>query len=296
MLLTRLASITVLLAITQASLPVFGQTADYPGATRQTAQHATTTESGGGSTDKADCNGAPCDETQPRVIVTLPAPTPESWPWHDRALWGAYLVLALVGYAGVMLATSTLKKIERQTLLAENAASAALQSAQAALLHSQAIIDSERPWLLITVEPSLHIENSFNVMATNRGRTPATIIATLEQVKIAIDEARLPAIPEYRKQDSSTPIMPIVLLPGESTPIMPFRRDDLKGVCESEEMLKKVESWQQKVFLYGKVTYKDLIAPAENQLHETTWCCWYIHGRQKSGLVKAGPTSYNVHT
>jgi hypothetical protein len=195
-----------------------------------------------------------------------------------------------------MLAVSTLRKIERQTALAESAASAALESARAALLHAQAIIDSERPWLLITVEPSLHIENSFNVMATNRGRTPATIVATSEQVKIAIDERRLPTVPEYRKQDADAPIMPIVLLPGESTPIMPFRRDDLKGVCESEEMLKKVENWEQKVFLYGKVIYRDLIAPIENQLHETTWCCWYIHGRQKSGLVKAGPPSYNVHT
>lgn len=290
MWLTRLASITMLLAITQVGLPAFGQSTEFPSDNRQTAQHST---SGASSTD---ATGSSSDEAQPRVIVTLPAPPPESWPWHDRALWGAYIVLALVGYAGVMLAVSTLRKIERQTALAESAASAALESARAALLHAQAIIDSERPWLLITVEPSLHIENSFNVMATNRGRTPATIVATSEQVKIAIDERRLPTVPEYRKQDADAPIMPIVLLPGESTPIMPFRRDDLKGVCESEEMLKKVENWEQKVFLYGKVIYRDLIAPIENQLHETTWCCWYIHGRQKSGLVKAGPPSYNVHT
>jgi hypothetical protein len=39
-----------------------------------------------------------------------------------------------------------------------------------------------------------------------------------------------------------------------------------------------------------------LIAPADSQEHETNWCCWYIHGRQTSGLVIAGPPEYNSHT
>jgi hypothetical protein len=42
--------------------------------------------------------------------------------------------------------------------------------------------------------------------------------------------------------------------------------------------------------------YKDLTAPTDSQAHETNWCCWYIHGRQNSGLVIAGLPEYITHT
>jgi hypothetical protein len=42
--------------------------------------------------------------------------------------------------------------------------------------------------------------------------------------------------------------------------------------------------------------YRDLVSPQGSNEHETNWCCWYIHGRQKSGMVIAGPPSYNSHT
>jgi hypothetical protein len=63
---------------------------------------------------------------------------------HDRIAWAANLVLVLVGYVGIMLAISTLKKIERQTKYAEAAAEAAAECARAALLQAQAIIHSRK--------------------------------------------------------------------------------------------------------------------------------------------------------
>ena len=233
---------------------------------------------------------------QPRMIVTLPAPAPVTWPWHDRILWAAYLVLVILGYVAIMLALSTLKKIERQTAAAKDASSAAKDSARATLLIAQSMIDSARPWIAITVEPSRVGENNFNVLATNRGRSPATITETLENIQVAIDEAHLTSIPEYRNEKQAEPPAPVILLPGESVAIKAFGRDDLKGVCKSEETFRRVQSWEEKVFLCGKVIYRDLISPPDNQFHETTWCCWYIHGRQKSGLVMAGPPSYNLHS
>ena len=221
---------------------------------------------------------------------------PATWPLRDRIAWAANLVLALVGYAGIMLAISTLRKIKRQTKFAEAAAEAAAECARAALLHAQAIIHSERSWILITVEPSRIKENSFIVMATNRGRTPARIIEAMDQSQITIDEKCLSGIPEYKNEDRSAAFTPIILLPGESTAIKPFCRDDVKGLCVSEEGFKRIETWEEKVFLYGKVIYRDLIAPADSQAHESNWCYWYIHGRQKSGLVIAGPPEYNLHT
>jgi hypothetical protein len=217
---------------------------------------------------------------------------------QDRIAWGANVLLAILGYAGIMLALSTLKKIERQTRYGEVAAAAAADSAQAALLHAQAILNAERPWILITVMPSRTTENGFVVTATNRGRSPARILSTVEETRIAVGEAQLPAVPEYRVEEPEPDAQPLsmILLPGEFTGIKSFSRDDVKEVCQTEEGLQRIENWEQRIFLYGKVVYSDLMEPAGVPTHQTAWCCRYIHGRQKSGLVMAGPPEYSVHS
>ncbi len=306
---------TLLLIISQATVPCLGQAANpsrnnpsrdnrasgnRAGATQPTAQPSTTSatapQATSGLAGTAESNGEPSEESQPRMIVTLPPPAPVTWHLHDKILWAAYVVLAILGYVGIMMALSTLRKIDRQTAAATDASSAAQDVARATLLIAQSMIDSARPWIAITVEPSRIGENSFNVMATNRGRSPATITQTLGHVQVAIDESRLTGIPEYRPDKQAEPPAPVILLPGESVAIKRFGRDDLKELCKTEETLKRVQSWEEKLFLCGKVIYRDLIAPPDDQFHETTWCCWYIHGRQKSGLVMAGPPSYNLHT
>ena len=306
MVIRGFAVCTLLLAISQATLPGFAQAANSSTDHRASAHQISTTKPAAqppaatapqaSQAGSGECNGGPCEEQQPRVIVTLPAPPPVTWPWHDRILWAAYLVLVILGYVAIMVALSTLKRIDGQTAAAKDASSAAKDSARSALLIAQSLIDSQRPWIAITVEPSRIGENIFNVLATNRGRSPATIVESLENVQVAIDEAHLTGIPEYRREKQAELPAPIILVPGESVAIKTFGRDDLKAACKSDETFRRVQNWEEKLFLGGKVIYKDLIAPPENQLHETTWCCWYIHGRQKSGLVMAGPPNYNLHT
>jgi hypothetical protein len=297
-----LAVCVLLLAISPATVPGYGQATKATGAkaasaTKPNAQPSTQTTAAPPATPaSAECNGGPCEEQQPRMIVTLPAPPPATWPLHDRILWAAYLVLALLGYVGIMLALSTLKKIDRQAAALNDATAAAQDSARAALLIAQSIVDSERPWIAVDVEPSRASENSFNVFATNRGRSPAAITQTQEHIRVAIDESHLTGVPEYRDPKQDAPPVPVMLLPGKSVVIKTFGRDDLKGVCNSEETFRRVQNWEEKLFICGKVIYRDLIAPPDNQFHETTWCCWYIHGRQKSGMVMTGPPSYNLHT
>jgi hypothetical protein len=218
------------------------------------------------------------------------------WRLHDRIAWAANLAVVIAGFIGIIIALSTLKKIERLTRAAGLAAEAAALRAEASLLTVQAFSDAERPWLLISVEPSPSIANSFTVIATNRGRTPAQIVSTAKQIRIASDETRLPRIPEYSNEEKDFQLGPIILLPGESTAIKPFGREDLKGVCQSDEALRRIEDWEEKLYLFGKIVYKDLIERPDKQIHETAWCCWYIHGRQSSGLVIAGPPKYNQHT
>lgn len=259
---------------------------------------------------RPDSNGLPTEEQMPHFTVTLPSPVPAPWSLHDKILWGAYIVLAFLGYAGIMLAVSTLKKIERSTVALEdsvaavqatanaatNAATAALDAAQAALLNAQAIVNAERPWVLVTAEPTRGVDNSFDIVAANRGRSPATVTSSMDQVLFAADEAHLPSVPEFRQVESKSRFVPIILLPGESATLKTFSREDARGFCESDEKFARVENWEERLFLLGKVKYNDLIAPEGKEAHETNWCCWYIHGRQKSALVPAGPAEYNAHT
>jgi type II secretory pathway pseudopilin PulG len=298
--LKGLAITAVLLTLMHAPTAADAQANIRAGANRQTPPVSTPSTTAppvaSSPTPNFDSGSGASSEPVPHITVANPPPTPLAWALHDKITWAATVVLAILGYVGILLALSLLKKIDRQTGYAETAAEAAAASAQAALLNAQALIHSERPWVLMTVEPSRSVENSFTVMATNRGRTPARIIATTNGSKIAIDEKHLPSTPEYKEQKTDAPLTPIILLPGESTPIEPFCRDDVRGLCDSEERYRRIETWEERVFLYGKVTYRDLIAPADSQLHETNWCCWYIHGRQNSGLVIAGPPEYNSHT
>jgi hypothetical protein len=292
-----LAIFAVLLALTQAPAANTAQSGGQGGVNRQTpplsALPAGETANPAAKTEGE--GGIPIIQPS-HISVANPAPAPPAWNVHEKITWAANLVLVILGYAGILMALSLLKKIDRQTEYAEIAAEAAAASSQAALMNAQAILNAERSWILISVEPSPSAENRFAVMATNRGRTPAKIIDRVERIRLAIDEEHLASTPEYMDEKRVGPYTPIILLPGESTAIKPFCREDARGLCDSEERFRRIETWEEKIFLYGKVIYKDLTAPVDSEAHETNWCCWYIHGRQNSGLVISGPPEYNTHT
>ena len=239
---------------------------------------------------------APSPGQPQQIIVSSPPPPPEAWSWHDRIAWGAGILLAVLGYVGIMMGLRTLKHIDHNLELSAANAHAAAESAHAALTLAQAIANSERPWIVVTVEPFLTMENSFKVMASNRGRSPARIISTLDQVRITIDEKSLPKTPELEQPKPGEEPEPIVLLPGEATGIWALNRDDLPSLCKTPDVIKKVERWQETLFLYGRIQYMELDAASEEPPHDTFWCCRYIHGEKSSALVMAGPPEYNKHT
>lgn len=233
----------------------------------------------------------------PRITVVDPPRQAPPWDWKDRIAWGANIVLVLLGYAGIMMALSLLRKIERQSKYFEEAVAQAKTAADAALLHAEALVRAERPWVMITVERSPTVENGSVVVATNRGKSPAKLIATTDRIMSAADEQHLPAKPEYGEVQASPLAEPIILLPGECAEIRIFGDEDVERYCTTEAQRKRVEQWEERLFVYGKVTYKDLIAPAgDRQVHESSWCCWYVVGKNTRGLVAVNVPAFRELT
>ena len=149
---------------------------------------------------------------------------------------------------------------------------------------------------MVTAEPSPDAAHSSIVVATNRGKSPAQIVATADKTLSAIDEAHLPPNLQVGIEEQSSAMHAIVLLPGESTAIRVFGREDVEQLCATKEALNRIQDWQEKVFITGKVIYKDLNTPSDAQTHETSWTCWYIYGQQKSGLVTIGSPGFATLT
>ncbi len=257
---------------------------------------ATATPSAPGASTSPACTGGPCDYPQPHITSVNPPPAPaaDPWPLQDRIKWLAVVLLLLIAYPAILFALSTLRKIERQTRYAETTSQAAAEAAKAALLLAENQARAVRPWILVMAEPAPGIANSFSIVATNRGSSPARVVSLAEGGAIVEDEAQLPVPPAF-KTEPRAPLVPLILLPGEATTIKTFTRDEVKSVCENSTQVQRVEDWEEKIYLYGNVAYTDLVASG-GEAHETGWCCWYIHGRQKSGMVMAGLPEYNRHT
>ncbi len=276
-----------------AKAPASGRAAN-PGAGLSSAAGGAKAQAG--SASNSDCGGGPCPAEQPQIIVNSPPPAASPWTWHERVTWAANIVLAVLGYVGIMLALRMFRNIQRQTEASTATAQAALDTASTALHQIESIKQADRPWIVINIEPFLTMENSFKVMATNRGRTPARILSIVDRVKVATDEKNLPETPEYVDTESTGIPDPMILLPGESAGILAFSRDDVRVVCKTPEEVSRIELWEETIFLYGRIRYKDMISQADAPEHETSWCCRYIHGGKNSALVMAGAPAYNLHT
>ncbi len=243
-----------------------------------------------------ECDGGPCPTATPHITIATPAPAAEPWSLQERIKWLTVVLLVLIAYGGVWVALSILRKIERQTHYAETTAQAAAESAKAALQFAEAHARADRPWVLVSAEPATGMPDTFTVVAANRGKGPARIVSLVEGIAFASDESELPSEPAYLDPDPASPFGSMILLPGESIGIKSFCREDVQNVCKTLEQLRRVENWEEKVYLFGKVTYADLQSPDPNQTYKTGWCCWYIHGRQRSGMVMASSPRYNQHT
>lgn len=240
---------------------------------------------------------------QPIVVGSLPSISVNR-DWLDVTALVISAVLMLIGILGVGAALRTLKAVEKQaaemveqaTLMKEQTA-VAQKAADAALLNAQAVINAERPWLLI--KPSLTVHGMPEVTsltvafkATNVGRSPAEIIfAALEWITLLNGE-------ELRNEPFFSEAEPAGIQWTHTRWLEPsegFVPDGLEGRChisdDAADLWKLLKQGTRILIVMGYIRYRDAIS---NGVHESRYC--YLVSLQYGTMVMTGPPGYNKLT
>ena len=220
-----------------------------------------------------------------------------NWPLIAVAVWG------------ILVAIGTLKVIKRQTKATEIAA-------DAARLNAQAVINSERPWIVVTVRPNPATEDTFIFQAHNRGRTPAQFISGNAEKRFVDRPGNMPIPPIYCNEcerPNNTLMMPTTefdipfpgldidsFLDSGEKPTAAFAVYPPTGavnpesIRESRSLAEKMLSTNDVLMFYGRIIYRDVLNRGNDSIHETRWCYAYFTNGKR--LLTDGPEEYNSYT
>ncbi|HEV3219608.1 MAG TPA: hypothetical protein VGZ48_07535 [Candidatus Acidoferrales bacterium] len=187
------------------------------------------------------------------------------------------LYLVLIGVGGVVAAMITLEILSQQV--------------EAARLSAQAVINSERPWLIVNV--NVDKEKLFRFGCLNQGRTPAKIVSISAKTDFVESLDALPVPPDYISPVEMPDLDLIVR--RDSFPI--GKGIDPDSVIKNAGKNSVVGDSREFLIYYGNVIYRDTLYPDSSPegLHETRWCFVYQpNGETK--FVRSGPKEYNGYT
>ena len=211
------------------------------------------------------------------------------------------IALVGVGIAGIWVAICTLTDIQRQTGHLRRSVIASRKSARAALLNAQAVINSERPWIIIEFQKIMASDHAgkaqFHIVAVNRGKTVARIISYTEPIEVScvLPDRELP-MPYPSNLGHSRPQR--FLAPGATMEIADFyprsRLNMQRMAAAGESQGGNIAA--QRMVIYGEIRYSDGVSP------EPKWSryCFQHNPEQFSNiggnLMFCGPDGYNDYT
>lgn len=203
--------------------------------------------------------------------------TPDSWP-----TWA----LVVVGICGTIYAARTLRAIRQESREIK-------EVADAASMNAQAVINAERPWLVVATFFDKDKPELCRFGCRNQGKTPAKIISISAQTRFVNNPSDLPIPPDY----SSPVAMPdlTLIVHTDSFPI--GHGVSARQFVESQGRWESVLHAQEFLAYFGNVIYRDAFHPesSEEGLHETRWCFVYQPGGDKM-FIRSGPAEYNRYT
>jgi hypothetical protein len=208
----------------------------------------------------------------------FPAPNPK-WGYVD---WWRPLIAFPEGIAAWAV-IATLLVIGWQSWETRKAAQAGRDAAIATLQNAQALVNSERPWLIAEAKADDRQPHFFRIEITNCGRTPARFLRGDAAYIVTQRPDQLPVPPTY----SAPMILPeqLLIAPGTGFPVP-------HGYSISH-LIKDLNS--ETLVILGRVVYEDTIIPGVE--HETRWCFGYVLTAPYGGkFILTGPNEYTANT
>jgi hypothetical protein len=150
-------------------------------------------------------------------------------------------------------------------------------AAKAALLNAQALINSERPWIMATIEESIGPRGGFQLYVTNKGRSPAMITEAQLGCVVAPDVSALPKRAPY---GDGSMAKDRIILHGEKQVMTWFSAGTLKNIVGEDFPF---ASGEEDVFVFGRIVYRDLLGPPSSPDHETRWIGLYQFPTEADG-------------
>jgi hypothetical protein len=215
--------------------------------------------------------------------------------------------LTIVGIVGTIVALSTLGAIKKQAEIMgehrtslEQLATAASDNAKAALLNAEALINAERPWIMVQIKKHAPENNAskatFQFIAFNFGKTPARIVYCDEPQTECLtnpdNELTIP--PNYR---SGVLFRERFLAPRDNFAIGTLNPSaaNIEMDMATAARNRNVSVEAMRLVAYGKIEYRDGVSPC---LHKTSFC--YMHTGEDDfiggELILCGPREYNLWT
>jgi hypothetical protein len=165
--------------------------------------------------------------------------------------------------------------------------------AKAASLNAQAVINAERPWLVVATFFDKDRPELRRFGCRNHGNTPAKIESVSAQISFVDRPDNLPVPPSY----STFVAMPdlTLIINADSFPI--GQGVNPMSVIQGTEHELLVLGSREFLAYFGNVVYRDTLYPESSTegLHETRWCFVYQPGGDKM-FLRSGPAEYNRYT
>jgi hypothetical protein len=204
------------------------------------------------------------------------------------------IALVIVGIAGIVVAICTLKDIQKQTINTGTAA-------KAALLNAEALIHSERPWIMIQIQEALVEKGdgvfdmrSFQFTIFNYGKSPAHVVSCKgPKIEFCDDpEKDLPIQPDYGTWDWERRF----LAPQDSLPIGKIIYPSKMRMETHSVAIAKHERVKNELVVYGLIEYTDGIS---SKNYRTAFC--YRHEKLPPSsmgghMLICGLSVYNEYT
>jgi len=195
-----------------------------------------------------------------------------SWP-QGATVWALFLTLLVIGW---------------QSTETRNAA-------QAALLNAQAVINAERPWIVMVVEPHATM-GGFAIHVKNKGRTPARVVAAYIGWDAVEGISNLPQDPPYRPGSLMQDRMVVA---DETVWAVWFHREMMRK--DFGDDFEKALNGKRPIFVFGKVLYRDVLNPETILPYETRWIGLFEINEEGDAFhraegIGAAPKGYEKYT